>query len=461
VKPRIVLIDLSALFVPAWRANENGPVSIAYESTIGGVNRIATQFPDALLAVCCDGKGNWRKDISPDYKAQRDKLPDVFYEQFRSTKERLRADGRLLWEFEGFEADDVIATACQKAWQAEHRITICTHDKDLYALVRRDSIDVLSLSTWEIRTEDDVIKKFKIVPTQMADFLALTGDASDNVPGCEGIGPVKASQLLEKFKDAEAVCTALAADLVDCVGPALAGKISTSRENIRLSRKLVELRFDVPLKFEEIYEKRDQVALATRQENPMEKAILETGLAARMGANAQYHVGSEKNLDEQQYFGFIGAGVAAFPDASRAVLSEPVNQNDVEIRQDGLVYLSGTFYRRQLTKAFGQGGWALLPRSRPLASDGVVVWHGALVCLGRFVSESFGEKEFNARNGNDSYPNAAEAAKTDCLRRCVKDLGWSWELWSKEWTEQWKKKYAEQYKNNGRDCWRKKPCLSG
>jgi len=429
---------------------------VAFEATVGGVNRIAAQFPDALLAVCCDGKGNWRKEVSADYKAQRDKLPDVFYEQFAKVKQRLRDDGRLLFEFEGFEADDVIGTARNHYCAEGHDVTIATHDKDLFQLVQKDVCDVLSLSTWEIRTEADVLKKFGVEPPMIADFLALTGDSSDNVPGCPGCGPVNAAKLLNGFGSLDKILSALAHELVDSVGPSLAGKIATNREQIRLSRQLVALRLDVPINFAEIYEKREaKEDVAPAVIPPVETAILETGLAAKMGAGIEY-AGSQKNLDEQQYFGFTGAGVAAFPDAARAVLSEAVSEADVEIRQDGLVFLSGAFYRRQLTKAFGAGGWALLPRSRPMASDGVVVWHGALVCLGRFVSESFGEKEFNARNGNDSYPNAAEAAKTDCLRRCVKDLGWSWELWSKEWTEAWKKKHAETYRDNGKDKWRKR-----
>jgi 5'-3' exonuclease len=457
-KPRVVLIDLSALFHPAWRANENGPVSVAFESTIGGVNRIAAKFPDALIAICCDGKGNWRKQVSAEYKAQRDRLPDLFYEQFANVKQRLKDDGRLLWEFEGYEADDVIATGHAEATRREHHVTIATHDKDLFQLVG-NSCDVLSLSSWETRTAADVLKKFGVEPPMIADFLALKGDSSDNVPGCPGCGDVNAAKLLNGFGSLDRILSALAHELVDSVGPSLAGKIATNREQIKLSRQLVALKTDVPLKFEEIYEKRtpkEDVALAVVP--PVETAILETGLAAKMGAGVPYPgvVTSQKNLDEQAYFGFSGAGVAAFPDAARAVLSEPVNPADVEIRQDGLVFLSGVFYRKQLTRAFGPGGWALLPRSRPIASDGVVVWHGALVCLGRFVSESFGEKEFVARNGNDSYPNAAEGAKTDCLRRCVKDLGWSWELWSKEWTEKWKNEHAEQYRHNGRDLWRKK-----
>src|SRR6185437_10942332 len=282
-KPRVVLVDLSALFHPAWRANENGPVSVAFESTVGGVNRIASKFPGALIAICCDGKGNWRKQVSAEYKAQRDRLPDLFYEQFANVKQRLRGDGRLLWEFEGYEADDVIATGHAEATRREHPVTIATHDKDLFQLVG-NSCDVLSLSSWETLTAADVLKKFGVEPPMIADFLALKGDSSDNVPGCPGCGDVNAAKLLNGFGSLDRILSALAHELVDSVGPSLAGKIATNREQIKLSRQLVALKTDVPLKFEEIYEKRapkEDVALAVVP--PIETAILETGLAAKMG----------------------------------------------------------------------------------------------------------------------------------------------------------------------------------
>src|SRR6185503_2397356 len=201
------------------------------------------------------------------------------------------------------------------------------------------------------------------------------------------------------------------------------------------------------------YEKREPQELVPVRDT-VDEAIVSSGLPAQLGVGVPY--GSQKNLDEQAFYGFAGAGLAAFPDSARTVLSEPVNEDDVEIREDGVVYMSGTFYRRQLTRAFGQGGWALLPRSRPIAADGIVVWHGALVCLGRFVSEAFGEHDFQPSNRQASYPTSCEAAKTDCLRRCCKDLGWGGELWSHEWVEDWKKRHAETFQKNGYTRWRKR-----
>lgn len=265
MKPRILLIDLSALFHPAWRANENGPVSVAFEGTIGGVRRcIANAGEGALVAVCCDGKGNWRKKLATDYKAQRDPLPPVFYAELDRVKQRLRDDGLLLWQVdetadhEGFEADDLIATAVQVA-DREHSIRIATHDKDLLQLVG-DPVDYLSLSTFEVRDEAAVRAKYGIDPPQLGDWLALVGDSSDNVKGAPGVGPKTATKLLQMFGSLRGIFDA-AHDPKSDITPAVRKSLIENDSQIERARKLVTLRTDAPIKFEELYEKREQKPL--------------------------------------------------------------------------------------------------------------------------------------------------------------------------------------------------------
>jgi len=262
MKPRVLLIDLSALFHPAWRSNENGPVSVAFEATLGGVRRcIANAGEGALVAVCCDGKGNWRKDIDPTYKAQRDPLPPVFYAEFDRVKQRLRDDGLLLWEIPGFEADDLIATAAFAG--KEHPVLIATHDKDMYVLADSDPppSEILSLSTFEVRGTAAVEAKFGIKPAQMGDWLSLVGDASDNVKGAPGIGPKTATKLLQSYANLAGVFKA-AYDLKSDLTPATRKSLTENGEQIELARKLVTLRTDAPIRFEEIYETREVKPLA-------------------------------------------------------------------------------------------------------------------------------------------------------------------------------------------------------
>lgn len=141
--------------------------------------------------------------------------------------------------------------------------------------------------------------------------------------------------------------------------------------------------------------------------------------------------------------GFEGAAMQPFSDAATAVLAAPVRGDEVEIRTDGIVYLPGVAYRRILTRAFGAGAWALLPRGPARTMGELVVYHGALYILGRFVSEAVGECQ---TRGGMSYASSLEGARTDCLTRCCKDLGVAAELWDPAWREAWKAQYAV---NNG------------
>lgn len=146
--------------------------------------------------------------------------------------------------------------------------------------------------------------------------------------------------------------------------------------------------------------------------------------------------------------GFEGAACEPFPEKAAAILGGPVNPDEVEIRPDGIIYLPGVAYRRILTRAFGAGAWALLPRGPARNMNNLVVYHGALYILGRFVSEAVGECE--TRDGM-SYASSLEGARTDCLTRCCKDLGIATELWDPTWRESWKAKYAVSEWKDGRD----------
>ncbi len=292
---RILLIDLSAIFHPAWRSNENGPVSVAYEATIGGVNRcISVVKPDAT-AICLDGKGNWRKELDKSYKAQRDPLPPVFFAEFDRVKQRLRDDGLLLWQADGFEADDLIATAVTEARKTEcDGATIATHDKDMFQLVGV-GVDVLSLSTFEIRDAAAVEGKFGVKPEQLGDWLALVGDASDNVKGAPGIGPKTATKLLQAYGNLAGVFKA-AYDLKSDLTPAIRKSLTENGDGINLARKLVTLRADAPIKFEEIWETREVKPLTEVDEMPHDMTEIEAELeeaAARPGLMAAQEVAPE------------------------------------------------------------------------------------------------------------------------------------------------------------------------
>ncbi|PWN37312.1 Mgm101p-domain-containing protein [Meira miltonrushii] len=156
---------------------------------------------------------------------------------------------------------------------------------------------------------------------------------------------------------------------------------------------------------------------------------------------------------------FNGMSTIPFPEKVAQVLEEPVNEDDIEIKPDGLLYLPEIKYRRILNRAFGPGGWGLAPRSETNVSDKVVSREWALICLGRFVSTARGEQEYFDPSG---VATATEAAKSNALMRCCKDLGIAHELWSPRFIRSFKeKKCVEVFVENvsthkKRKLWRRK-----
>lgn len=158
MEPRhVVLVDLSAIFRSVWHASGDEPTSAAFEGTLAGVRRAASSVDDALVAVCVDGKNGSasRRAMSPDYKIHREKQPEALWGLLDRVKERLKADGYLLLEHDGFEADDVIASASYWAHECGHRVVIATHDKDMCQLVSPE-VTVLSTRTWDVMDEAKV-----------------------------------------------------------------------------------------------------------------------------------------------------------------------------------------------------------------------------------------------------------------------------------------------------------------
>lgn len=263
---RVVLVDLSSLFWGAWHACGDKSPGEALRATLDSVARCARE--GELLAICCDRGSAKRKQLLPTYKANRPEKDQVALEQLRLVKERLEADGRLLWGVEGYEADDVIAAAVKAAKERAHDVLICTADKDLLYLLHFDGVEVLrTYNGWERWNAAKAREKFGVDPGQIIDWLALVGDASDNVPGAPGVGPKTATALLQEFGDVEGVYQALKVD-PRAVLPVKAGGVAKTAQSlidseaqVRLALQLVAL--DPPdLPFHDIYEKRETKPIA-------------------------------------------------------------------------------------------------------------------------------------------------------------------------------------------------------
>ncbi|KDN35698.1 hypothetical protein RSAG8_11377, partial [Rhizoctonia solani AG-8 WAC10335] len=172
---------------------------------------------------------------------------------------------------------------------------------------------------------------------------------------------------------------------------------------------------------------------ATANEVDVEQMMAESGEA---GALPDAPPGSAPT---DWYTSYHGLSAQPFSKEIADILMAPIDPLDVEVKPDGLLYLPEIKYRRILNRAFGPGGWGLAPRSGINVSPKVVSREYALVCLGRLVAIARGEQEYFDKEG---IATATEAAKSNALMRCCKDLGIASELWDPRFIREFKAKYC-------------------
>ena len=282
----VLLIDLSSIFFPCWKASKEVSLD-AINATLGGIGRCVSLVPGAHVAVCCDSRSSWRKEMTPTYKADREALPNAFYACLRDVKAEIVARGTVLWEAEGFEADDLLATARDAAIAAGHNVVIATGDKDMFQLLDQPQVRMLKTTDYTFCTAENVIERFGVAPAAFADMLALVGDKSDGVKGADGVGFKTAAAALAKWGSLDALYVALEGDPKACGATAKGDPLSTSLamirdyEQVMLARKLVSLRRDAPIKFADIYATKE--AAVEEKTSPIEKD-LEVALKRANGA---------------------------------------------------------------------------------------------------------------------------------------------------------------------------------
>ena len=184
----------------------------------------------------------FRKELYPQYKANRSAPPEELVPQFGLIRQATRAFNLPCIESEGFEADDLIATYARQAEAIGADVTIISSDKDLMQLVTPMVHMYDSMKDKQIGIPD-VVEKWGVSPEKMIDLQALTGDSTDNVPGVPGIGPKTAAQLLGEFGDLDT----LLARASEIKQVKRRENIVANAELVRLSRQLVTLKTDVPV----------------------------------------------------------------------------------------------------------------------------------------------------------------------------------------------------------------------
>ena len=201
-------------------------------------------------AVCFDhAMTSFRNDVEPEYKAQRGEPPDDLEVQFDLCREVALALGFCVFEEEGFEADDLIATVADHVLKRRAQVRVITSDKDLAQLVREDGRVVMHDLARETTYDADGVRgKFGVDPAQIPDYLGLVGDAVDNLPGVPGVGAVSASAVLQNFESIETIPADLEAwsDVKVRGAARLAERIALHRERALRTKDLATVRRDVP-----------------------------------------------------------------------------------------------------------------------------------------------------------------------------------------------------------------------
>jgi DNA polymerase I len=252
---KFVIVDGHALIyrgyyaLPPLTTQKGELVNAVFGFTSVLLNMLTKLKPD-YLAVTFDLKGpTFRHEAYEDYKATRAETPDDLIIQVPRIKQIVEAFQAPIFEKEGFEADDMIATIARKIEaHPDTEMLILTGDMDLTQLINDQVKVVAPISGFrEVKNYDTeaVIEKYGVRPDQMVDFKALVGDTSDNISGVPGIGKKTAAKLLQQYETLDGVYE----NLSDLKG-AMLDKLEFGRELAYKSQELVQLRFDAPMEFD-------------------------------------------------------------------------------------------------------------------------------------------------------------------------------------------------------------------
>ena len=208
--------------------------------------KLLADYKPRGVAVAWDTKPTSRTDLSADYKAHRKPMPELLREQFPHLRPIVEAFGYLNVEFEGWEADDVIATLATRADEAGIKTVVVSTDRDAFQLCSPNVALMMTprgISDVQVYTPERVLARYGVRPDQVPDYIGLKGDPSDNIEGVPGIGEKTASQLVAQFGSIEAMYERL--DEVS--GAKRVEALRTFEQQARDSKTLATMRRDLPL----------------------------------------------------------------------------------------------------------------------------------------------------------------------------------------------------------------------
>ncbi|MSQ63507.1 MAG: DNA polymerase I [Betaproteobacteria bacterium] len=243
----LLLVDGSYYLYRAFHAlpelkNPQGEPTGAIHGVLSMLKRLSAEYSAAARACVFDAKGKtFREDAYPQYKANRPSMPEDLASQIEPLKEAIAALGWPVLTISGVEADDVIATLAEQARQGGWSCIISTGDKDLAQLVD-ERVTLVNTMSNEKLDPAGVKQKFGVTPEQIVDYLSLTGDAVDNVPGVDKVGPKTAAKWIQQYGSLDQVM-AHAAEIPGAVG----ANLQKALDWLPKGRELLTVKRDVKL----------------------------------------------------------------------------------------------------------------------------------------------------------------------------------------------------------------------
>ena len=251
-KDCVYIIDSYGLIYRAYFAFISRPLVNSRNENVSAVfgffrnflNVLKNNKPGCIAAAFDSRVPTFRHEMYPEYKATRDKTPEDLHAQVPVIEEILVAMGVPVLRRDTFEADDVIATVARQCRETGRDCRILSGDKDLMQLVTDSTLMLMPDKTggWAETGKNGVREKWGVGPELMLDMLSLTGDTADNVPGVKGIGEKTAAKLLTQYGSLDGIY-----EHADEIKGAVGEKIRNGKDDAYFSRKLIELRDDVPV----------------------------------------------------------------------------------------------------------------------------------------------------------------------------------------------------------------------
>lgn len=252
----VYILDSYGLIYRAYFALLNHPLTNPGGDNISALviffknlKALISKYNPCYLAAAFDSRvKTFRHELYADYKANRAKTPEDLHAQVPWIEEILEALEIPVLRYDGFEADDIIATVAKKCAQENRPCRILSGDKDLLQLVTDSCLEMQpdrANGGWEVIGAKEVVEKWGIPPEKILDYLSLVGDASDNVPGVKGVGDKTAIKLLTQYGSLDEIYSHASE-----IKGALGEKIRNDKDNAYFSKKLITLSYDVPVEID-------------------------------------------------------------------------------------------------------------------------------------------------------------------------------------------------------------------